>query len=426
MSRDASPLDTTVLATLRALVRESNPDLLARRSVLSAAEARLRAAGFASPSVLSAEVEDIPGGVNVAQAGSIRLALDHEFFGGARRFAARSAAAADVEWARADLRATEHRHAWVALQSLVRAIDWAAIARRLAAEDSLLASAQGSVETRFAVGGARYVDVLRLRTERLRTVAEQAMALSEARIARQQLLGMAAGSDSIGMASRAIVDSLIALRRDLPQVIVMLYPAPNVDSVLAASGAVRLADATLQQAQARRDLTLANQRPRLTAFAGVQRFSSDQGSHTIGPILGGSISLPFTARRANALAADAAGRDVGAATAERRASLASVRTELLAARDRYETARARLATYDAALLRGAREERETALGAYRNGSLSLIELLDFERALARAEIDRLRSEIEAATALSDLLTAGGTMTMGGTRRGSAPSAQSAP
>lgn len=143
---------------------------------------------------------------------------------------------------------------------------------------------------------------------------------------------------------------------------------------------------------------IANQRPRLTGFVGAQRFLGDNGNFTLGPAVGGSISLPFTARRAYATAQAAARSDVNAALAERTATLSNVRADLLAARARYEAAQARLAVCNAALLTGAREERESALAAYRAGTLTLIELLDFERALARAEIDRLTSQIDAATA----------------------------
>ena len=58
--------------------------------------------------------------------------------------------------------------------------------------------------------------------------------------------------------------------------------------------------------------------------------------------------------------------------------------------------------YDAAALQGARDEREAALAAYRSGGLSLLELLDFERALSRAEITRLQTLTEAADALAVL------------------------
>jgi outer membrane protein TolC len=62
----------------------------------------------------------------------------------------------------------------------------------------------------------------------------------------------------------------------------------------------------------------------------------------------------------------------------------------------------RLAVYSSALLAGARQEREGALAGYRSGELALIALLDFERALARAEIDRVRARIDAADALAEL------------------------
>ncbi|HCT57123.1 MAG TPA: hypothetical protein DGD08_07905, partial [Gemmatimonas aurantiaca] len=75
------------------------------------------------------------------------------------------------------------------------------------------------------------------------------------------------------------------------------------------------------------------------------------------------------------------------------------------ARERYSAARERLDAFDAALLRGARDERESALAAYRTGSLSLLELLDFERALSRAEIERIRALVDAADAWADLLGA---------------------
>ena len=141
----------------------------------------------------------------------------------------------------------------------------------------------------------------------------------------------------------------------------------------------------------------------MSAAIGAQRFQGADGDFTVGPVLGASVTLPFTARRGNAAAALAADRAVTVAAAERRAAGATLRATLLAARDRYEAARERLAVYDAALLRGAREERESALAAYRSGELSLIELLDFERALARAETERLRARIDASDALADLL-----------------------
>jgi cobalt-zinc-cadmium efflux system outer membrane protein len=126
----------------------------------------------------------------------------------------------------------------------------------------------------------------------------------------------------------------------------------------------------------------------------------------VGLTFGGSITLPSTARRAGEAALGAADAEIAVAMAERDAAVAAVRASLAAALERYEAARLRLSAFDAALLRGAREEREAALASFRAGDLSLIELLDFERALARAETERLRSLLDAADALADLHAAG--------------------
>ncbi len=397
--------DTAGLGPLLHRVLATNPDLIAQRRAVEAAAARLRAAGFGPATVLATEVEDVPGGLDVSRAGSIRLALEHEFLSGGRRGAARSLAAAEAEAVAAELDAAEQRTVVLSVQALTRAVDWLSIARRLADQDSLLASAQASLQTRFTAGQARYVDVLRLRTERLRTEAEQAGAETEARVARQGVLSLVGTPDSFPASGTTLVDSLIAARLSSAPTVRAFPPAPGVDSLLVASGAVRLAEAGVVRARADRQLALANGRPRLTAFAGAQRFAGD-GGYPVGPVFGGSISLPFTAGQANTMATLAAERGVEAAEAQREATLASRRGALLAARERYEAARSRIAVYDAALLQGARDERESALAAYRSGSLSLIELLDFERALARAEIDRLRSQIDAESALAELLTGG--------------------
>ena len=393
-----SLLPTWLLATLRA----SNPDLAARRVALTAAEARLGAAGFAPAAVLSAELEDAPR-ARLGEA-SIRLGVEREILTGRRRAAARAAAEADMRAAAAAVRVTEQRAAAVALRALVQTVGWRAVAGRLASQDSLLASAEGSLRARFGVGDARYVDVLRLRTERLRVQTERSGSLTEARAGAFALVSLLGGTSDapggVSVANVARLDSLVSVGQT-PFVRGELPPAPDVDSLLAGSGLVALADAEVTQSAALRQLLIAMQRPQVSAGIGLQRVGAE-GNGDLGPTVGVSVSLPFTARRANAAALSAADRGVEAAVAGRRATLAAVRGALGAARDRYEAARARLAVFDAALLRGARDERESALAAYRTADLSLLELVDFERALSNAEIERTRALVDAAGALADL------------------------
>lgn len=401
--QQAVPLvDSTVVGRVWALVLQRNPELVALRAGVEASTARVAAAGYAGPAVLSAETDD-GSGANLG-AGTPRIEVSREFLTGGRSGAARALAQAGVRASAAALRGAERRLLARTGRSLADLLGWSLVARRLAAEDSLLASAEESLRDRFSVGEARYTDVLRLRTERLRTQAERAGALTEARVGRQTLEALAAGPSAQPPGLQAMLDSAVAagpsLRRadELPA-------APDIDSLVALSGEVQLAEAALARTRAERRLTLAEQRPRLAAGAGAQ-LVGDGDHRTIAPALSASVSLPFTAARANRAASVAADRAILAAEAGRSAATSRVRLELEAARARYDAARERLAVYDAALLRGAREERESALAAYRSGELSLIELLDFERALARAEIDRVRAHIDAADALADLLAAG--------------------
>ena len=390
-----------VVSRLKELIWRSSPVLVARRSAVAAAEARLGTIGLAPAASLSAEIEEVSSGPDLASAGSMRLDIVKEFLPRGLRGARRTLAESDLERARAELHFAERALNARIDRLLVHAVASAAIARRLAAEDSLLRGAEEGVRVRFAVGDARYVDVLRLRTERLRVQTEAAAALTEARIERRTLISLAV-MDAPNIMIESLGDSIIgqglqaALFRELPE-------PPSLDSLMARSGAVRIAELEASRARAARHLLRAEQRPSFGASIGIQRFAGDDGGFVAGPAAGISMSLPFTVRRSNRASGLAADRDVETAEAWQRAIRSSVRSELASALDRYEAARQRVSLFEAALLRGAREERESALASYRTGDLSLVELLDFERALSRAEISRLRSYMEAADAAADLI-----------------------
>lgn len=392
----------TLPQELETALDRSNPEILAARAALDSARAKLLAAGFAPPPALHGEAEEIPNGLDLSRAGSLRLDFEREISSGGRRAAARALAAAEVDVAQVALYSAERRTHALAARALVRTADWSAIEQRLSEEDSVLASTEESIRSRFSVGRARYVEVLRLRTERLRVQSERATAAAEVRIARQSLEALLGLSGQARTPPEISLDVLIESRAKAP--LTLPSPVPESDALIAASGGLRAADAALARAGASRTVALAELRPRLSGFLGIQRFGGE-GNFTVGPTLGGSLSLPFLAPRSIGTATLAADRELQAAEIQRTATLATLRADIAASRERYEVARGKLGTYDAALLQGAREERESALAAYRAGDLSLLELLDFERALSRAEIDRLRSHIDAADALADMLTA---------------------
>lgn len=394
--------DSVLAGELEALIQQTNPELRAREAALAAAEARVRAAGSYGPVVLSAEFEEVPDGIDLGHAGSLRLDLSREVFSGGLPAARRSLASRAVDRA--------HRELALARRSLLARADGAlgrylgsiAISRRLAGQDSLLAGAQDAVTSRFAVGAARYVDVIRLRTERLRTQVEVAQARTDALQARRSLFGLAGPEDSIVAVLEAKLDQL-ALRAPLLLERFSFPSPPTLDSLVAASASVQLAEVAVHQADAGARLAKAAQRTRVSASLGIQRFADEAGGHVVGPTIGAAMTLPFTARGAGRAAIEAAEHERVASKAELRGSLARATAVLGAARDRYEAAMANARLFESALLQGAREERENALASYRVGSLSLLELLDFERALTQAEISRTRSLIAAAEALAELL-----------------------
>jgi outer membrane protein, heavy metal efflux system len=396
---------------LKERIRSTSPALATKRAAVEAAQARRTAAGLLSPVVLSAEVEEVPSFAKVVGAQSMRIDLGRDLLPRGRRDAERAIADTDVERARVELEIAERAIDVLADQLVVRAGGGAAIAARLASEDSLLRGAEEALRARFAVADARYVDVLRLRTERLRVETELHRARAEYRIARGQLIRLAALTDTSSIAT--LVNAAVA--SEAAHVLAgSPLPLHPIDSVPAIAGARRLAALSVQRAEANRRLIRSELRSAFTPSLGLQRFAETNGSSSIGLTAGLSLSLPFTARAAAQARSTIAEREVALARAEQAATEASLSTALATASDRYETARIQIASFDAALLRGARDEREAALAAYRTGGMSLLELLDFERALAQAEVSRIRSHIEAAEALLQYLgTALGINDIGG-------------
>ena len=177
-------------SALTTLLLARSPDIAARRAAATAAQARSRATGFAPPASLVAEAEEVPGRLNLGRANS-RVSVEREVMTGGRRRAARALASVNVVVARVVLLATVQRTLALASRSYAATRGWSAIRRRLASEDSLLASADVSLRSRFASGQARYVNVLRIRAERLRVESGAASALAEAKASRFALVGLA-------------------------------------------------------------------------------------------------------------------------------------------------------------------------------------------------------------------------------------------
>lgn len=379
------------LAGLWSAIAAHSPEVRAAEAEVKASSARLMASGPAPVPEFELETED-PDGFDVTGSG-MRAELTRDLLTGRRRDAERALAAADVARANAQLRIARGESYRRAVADVAALRGWSRVAHRLAREDSLLLSAEEGLRARFAIGEARYTDVLRLRTERLRIQSERSHALSELDVARLRLESAAPGFDVAALLAGAAADSGAGLAA-----------APSVDTLLARSPIVAAADADVQRAIAEVSFDRAERRIRLTGGIGLQ-LAGETDDRALGPVLSAGLTLPFLTPRAGRLRDDANTAMLASAEAARAAIVVAVRRDLTTAHARYSAARDRVLAYDTALLRAASEEREAALAAYRTGELSLVEFLDFERALSRAEIDRITAEIDAAAALSELLVA---------------------
>ena len=392
----------SALHRLKMRIRTASPALAARSAARELAQARRAAAGHLAPALLSAEVEEVPSFANVAGAQSLRVDLSRDLLPAGQRRAERILADLEVQRAGIEIAVAEQLIDATIEALVVQSAGHAAIASRLASEDSVLRGAEEAVRARFAVADARYVDVLRLRTERLRVETEQRSAAAEYAIIRGQLLRLAPATDSAGRTG--LVDAALSgvARRILAS---GPPPLPSIDSLWAAAGARDLLELDVRRADAAIAVARAAARSTLSPMLGVQRFGETGERKRLGLVAGVGVTLPFTANAANRSRVVAAERELDFVRMRRTATEIQLSSRLAVAADRYAIARSQLAAYDATLLRGAREEREAALASYRSGSFSLIELLDFERALAQAEVSRIRSRIAAAEALADYVTA---------------------
>jgi outer membrane protein TolC len=387
-----APAARAAYERVAAVVRGHSPFLAAARADLAASVARARAAGRGDAAELSADVEEAPE-FRVGEA-VFSLTVSREFLVGGRGAAARSVATADVVTAEERLVWWEQAVGAEAELELARWLGWSAVSLRLAAQDSLLAQAEAAIRDRLAGGEARYGDVLRIGAERLRGASDRNLAAAAAGDARARLEALAgAGGGELG----PVLDSLVTAGA------VPARPPdpPSRDSLLAFAPAVRRAGAELRRLEAERAMVRAETRPRLRASLGAQ-LAGEGDRRGVGPVAGVAVSLPFTAGSANRAALGAATATIEAAEARLAAVQQRARGVLEAAARRFGAAIARAALFETGLLAAARAERTSALDAYAAGEISLLELLDFERAAFQIEIEGLHALMDATEAWAGL------------------------
>jgi outer membrane protein TolC len=392
-AQEPAPRLTQELDSLVADLVRQDQRLGAGLSLVDAGRARLRAGLPLDPLTLGAEVENIPPGSSPLDAQQATATLTAPLYRGGRSGAVRTLRAAELTETEAGAALLQAALRSGYREELVSWLVWRGIESRLSSQDTVLALATDVLTARFTAGSARYLDVLRLRTERLQLARERAEAGTEvaARLAALRRRGLDAPRVVAQLETQLAQWELRQAWREIPGTIEAARP-DSPDSLVARIATARLAkiDGDAAVARSTRGMTVAG-------TLGIQRFLGGSGMVT-GPTAGVSIGLPFSlggaygrereAIRVSRLAdSSRAAADLTGWNAEA-AHLEQVRTD----------ARSRARLFGAALLAGASEEREAALASFRAGGLSLLELLDFERALAAVERDRLLTMLEVVTA----------------------------
>jgi len=379
--------------TLDTVLREAdvrNPDLIAARSLVVSAQARV-AQATRTPLQLVVQpaiTEDVPGGVGRLQ--QFAAGFSQQVSPGIKL--ARSAAVYDVTLARGLVEATSRDvrgrivEAYYAL---------AATQTRIAAAEQNVRSANGLVtiarlrERAGAVGG---FEVLRVTVELRRAQSELAQARSSL---RQNAIALGA------LVGRA-VDPAATLTIDASaRVDATLDAAKAVENALMRDPTSAQLRATLARSSAQLDAARAQRRPALSVNAGylLQR-APDSGNRTSRGVTASlGVSFPivdFGTIRGAELEARANAATARAQIAGRELQL---RASIAAAREAIETNRSRREFADESLRQAAKGLQIAQFG-FRQGALGTLDIISARTAAttARTERDQARGDYAAAVA----------------------------
>lgn len=394
--------DGRVAITLRAVL----DSVRLRHPLIEAANARVRAArgsrltaGAIGNPILSYDVENAPfpgrelvGHMSRENMTRVMLPLESVV----QRFPRASRAAAELRAADADANAERQRLALDATRAYYRAAlaqVGVEAARDLAAWlDSVVAYNR----TRYEEGVAAEADLIRTELERDRALADATM--QEADLAR-------ASSELATFLGSAAPVNRIAVTIDSTPLAMALSPMAAA-AAMPLRADVRAARQRLTAATA----GVSTERSMIVRQLGVT-FGAKQSAGTTSMLAGISLPLPLFDPNRGEIARASAERD--AAGFELSALERSARAELAGAQEaaRLLTARAALLTRAVdgrpAFLSRADEARRIALGAYREGAVPLLQVIDAARAWGEARITFYRTLYAQHESIAMLLLARG-------------------
>lgn len=379
-------LDSCVVRAL-----ESNPGLRGADREVEAARARLRQAGaFEAPS-LSYEVGKRGTPVS-REEHETAVRFSQELGVPGARGRAKEVARIEVAIAEANRESFALRLRGDVTRAYRRVQADALSLRTLETLRKTAADLEQMVSTRLRTGGARYLDVLRVRSERVRIendVVEAERALREDRRALNALMARAPDEPL------ATADTLVYVPL-----------ADSLATVLrrAMASRPRLQAARLEVERGGAQVALARNGllPSTSLSAGLDRVPGSDSPGFGGEI---SVSLPFapwTDRRARISEASASR---GSAQARLQAVEREVDSVLRNAFDSARSAERQVQQFDRILLADASDAIRTAIQNYQAGQIDGLELFETLRTFRSIELEHIRALLNYQLALTDLAVA---------------------
>ena len=381
----------TTLDSVLAVTMAQNPDLRVADQEILAARARLRQVRALEAPSLSYEVGKLGlGGDPGEHESAIRLSQPLPF--PSQRSRSIRVAEADVSLTTALRESAGLRIRREATRAYRMLQADALNLRALENLRSVAADLEDLVRVRIGTGGARYLDLLRLRAERVRLendLIESERTLVEHRQSLHTLMANQGDDPLVPADSMAFVPLTDSL-------------APYLAEALRSRPRLRAARLELEREHAGIAAAKAGRLPSVEVSAGMDWIAGVDG-----PGWGGEVTLqlpfmPWTDRRGRVAEAEAdSGGAAAKLTAAERTLEATIRNAFVAVK----SAERQLVSFESALLADAEDAMRAATQNYRAGQIDGLELFETLRSYRTIQIEHVRALLNYELARTDLYTA---------------------
>ena len=376
--------------------RAQSPELAAMRQEADAAAQRREPAGALPDPVLRVELmninnygNDTPASVLPWQVGETQYRLMQTLPGWGKRDLKRDVAAADAEQANARTAAT-----WADLAARIKTT-YAEYYRTVGNERltrevlDLMSRLEQVAQARYAGGLVAQQDAIRAQLEQTAIRSELIAIENDKRQLRARLNGLMARDWAAPLADPELL-------RPLPSLATADATA-LAERARARNPQLLAEQARLAGAQKSRDLTWSNRYP--DWLVGVQSTQVGSRLTSYGLMLEVNLPLQQDSRRAQEREAEAM---VGAARSRAEAVANQLLGDLAGNLAALEGARRTEALVETQLLPQSELSLRSALAAYENGKVDFATLLDAQRQIRKARLDRLKAQVDAQMRLAEI------------------------